>query len=83
MEYLEDYDFTLHYHPDKTNVLAATLNWKSRGVLASLASLKWKMLEVVGQFRLHYRGQAQGTVGSLVATPSLLSGVIQFQGQDT
>ena len=41
------------------------------------------MLEVVGQFRLHYKGQAQGTLGSLVATPSLLSRVIEFQRQDT
>ena len=56
MEYLEDYDFTLHYHPDKANVLAAALSWKSRGVLASVASLEWQMLEAVGQFRLHYRG---------------------------
>ena len=39
------------------------------------------MLEVVGHFGLHYRGQAQGTLGSLVATPSLLSRVIEFQGQ--
>ena len=28
------------------------------------------MLEVVGQFRLHYKGQAQGTLGGLVAMPS-------------
>ena len=41
------------------------------------------MLEVVGQFRLYYKDQAQGTLGSLVATPSLLSRVIKFQGQDT
>ena len=41
------------------------------------------MLEAVGQFGLHYRGQDQGTLGSLVATPSLLSRVIKFQGQDT
>ena len=41
------------------------------------------MLEVVGQFMLHYKGQAQGTLGSLVATPSLLSRMIEFQGQDT
>ena len=38
MEYLEDYDFTLHYHPDKANVVANALNRKSRGVLASVAS---------------------------------------------
>ena len=41
------------------------------------------MLEAVGQFGLHYRGQAQDTLGSLVAMPSLLSSVIEFEGQDT
>ena len=48
MEFLEDYDFTLQYHPSKANVVADALNQKSRGVLASVASLEWKMLEVVG-----------------------------------
>ena len=40
------------------------------------------MLETVGQFGLQYRKQAQGTLGILVATPSLLSRVIESQGQD-
>ena len=75
MEYLEDYDFTLHYHPSKANVVANALSWKSRGVLASVASWEWQMLEVMDQFRLYYRGQAQGTLGSLVAMPSLISTV--------
>ena len=39
MEYLEDYDFTLHYHPSKANVVVDALSRKSRGVLASVASL--------------------------------------------
>ena len=38
MEYLEDYDFTLHYHPGKENVVADALIRKLRGVLASVAS---------------------------------------------
>ena len=38
IEYLEDYDFTLHYHPGKANVVADALSWKSQGVLASVAS---------------------------------------------
>ena len=38
IEYLEDYDFTLHYHPGKANVVADALSRKSRGVLASVAS---------------------------------------------
>ena len=41
MEYLEDYDFTLHYHLGKENVVVDGLNRKSRGVLASIASREW------------------------------------------
>ena len=58
MEYLENYDFTLHYHPGKANMVANMLSRKSRGILASVASREWQMLEVVGQFRLQYRDQA-------------------------
>ena len=82
MEFLEDYDFTLHYHPGKANVVANALSQKSQGALASIASREWQMLETVGQFGLQYSEQAQGTLGSLVATPPLLSKVIESQGQD-
>ena len=34
------------------------------------------MLDTVGQFRIQYDEQAQGTLGSLMATLSLLSRVI-------
>ena len=54
MKFLEDYDFTLHYHPSKANVVADALSRKSRGVLASIAFREWWMLEPVGQFRLQY-----------------------------
>ena len=54
MEYLEDYDFTLHYPYGKANVVADALNWKSRGVLARVAFRGWQMLETVRQFRLQY-----------------------------
>ena len=77
MKYLEDYDFALHYHPSKANVVAGALSRKSQGLLASVASREWQMLETVGQFRLQYSDQAQGALGSLVATPSLLSKVIK------
>ena len=41
MELLEDYDFTLPYHPSKANVVADELSQKSRGALASIASREW------------------------------------------
>ena len=51
-EFLEDYDFTLHYHPGKANVVADALSRKSQGVLVSIASREWRMLETVVQFGL-------------------------------
>ena len=38
IEYREDYDFTLHYHPSKENVVVDALIQKSQGVLAITAS---------------------------------------------
>ena len=81
MEFLEDYNFTLHYHPGKENVVADALSRKSQGVLASIASQEWRMLETVGQFRLQDDEQAQGTLGSMMATSSLLSRLIESQVQ--
>ena len=57
MEYLEDYDFTLQYHPGKVSVMADALSRKSRGVLASVASREWLMLDPVEQFDLQYSEQ--------------------------
>ena len=77
MKYLEDYDFTLQYHPGRANVVVDALSRKSRGVLASVASREWLILEIVGQFGLQYSEQTQGVLGSLVATASLLNRVIE------
>ena len=48
MKYLEDYDFTFYYHPGKENVVADALSRKSQGVLASVASWEWQMIETMG-----------------------------------
>ena len=40
------------------------------------------MLETMGQFGLQYDEQTQGTLGSLMATSSLFSRVIESQWQD-
>ena len=58
MEFLEDYDFTLHYHIGKANVVANALSRKSRGALVNIDSREWQMLETVEQFGLQYSEQA-------------------------
>ena len=40
------------------------------------------MLETMGQFGLQYNEKAQGTLGNLVAMPSLLGRVIESQRHD-
>ena len=52
MEYLEDYNFSLHYHPGKANMVADALSRKFRGALASVVSWEWQLLETMGQFDL-------------------------------
>ena len=71
---------SLHYHLGKANVVTDALSRKSRGALASIAFKEWLILETVGHFGVQYREQAQGTLGSLVGTPSLLRRVIESQG---
>ena len=52
METLEDYDFALHYHPRKANVVVDALSRKSFGQLSSLALRKFEMHAVIEDFEL-------------------------------
>ena len=47
LEFLKDYDFSLNYHPDKTNVVADALSRKSLHMSVLMAE-EWELLE---QFR--------------------------------
>ena len=53
MELLKDYDFTLQYHPSKSNVVADALSRKPRKpILATLMVKEWQALETLAEFVL-------------------------------
>ncbi|RVW64755.1 Retrovirus-related Pol polyprotein from transposon 17.6 [Vitis vinifera] len=52
METLEDYDFTLHYHPRKVNVIVDALSRKSYDQLSSLWLREFKMHAIIEDFEL-------------------------------
>ena len=47
MEFLEDYDCTINYHPGKANVIADGLRRKTQ--ISGLMVKEWVMLGTVGE----------------------------------
>ena len=83
MEFIEDYDFELHYHPGKANVVADALSRKPVGVIASIAIREWEMLGALGEFDLLF-GEPVETAAlfSVVARPTLVTRVLEAQRGD-
>ena len=52
MKTMEDYDFALHYHPRKANIIANALNRKNYGQLFSLWLREFEMYVVIENFEL-------------------------------
>ena len=61
LEYLSDYDFSLHYHPGKSNVVADALSRKNRGMLALMPVHEWQMMEDLVDFRLVFTESEHGS----------------------
>ncbi|KAL7234493.1 hypothetical protein ACSBR1_017992 [Camellia fascicularis] len=84
MEFMEDYDFELHYHPEKANIVADALSRKSISALAGLAVREWKMMEDnISEFGLQLRESVeQASLFTAIAQPTLFTGVVEEQKSD-
>ena len=80
---MEDYNFELHYHPGKANVVADVLNRKSLSMLASISIHEWKILQDISEYNLILSEIDElATLFTLSAEPPIISRVIEAQQQD-
>ncbi|WJZ92673.1 hypothetical protein VitviT2T_011657 [Vitis vinifera] len=84
LETLEDFHFTLKYHPGKANVVADALSRKTQCVLSGLVVYEWKMYDYISEFNPCFDvHDSSACFCTLVAQPTILQKVIEAQRKDT
>ena len=78
MEYMEDYNFDLHYHLGKANVVDDALRRKSLSTLTSVSIHEWQMLQDLDEYNLFLNKMDEfATLFTLSIEPSITSRVIE------
>ena len=83
METLEDYDFALHYHLGKTNIVVDALSRKNYGQLPSLWLREFELHAVIKDFELCLGWEVQGPcLYSISARPFIIQIIVETQFHD-
>ena len=83
METLQDYDFALHYHPGKVNVVADALSRKCYGQLSSLWLREFEMHIVIEDFELCLGWEGHGPCLYNISTrPMIIQRIMEAQVHD-
>ncbi|RVW63396.1 Transposon Ty3-I Gag-Pol polyprotein [Vitis vinifera] len=83
METLEDYDFALHYHPRKANVVVDALSRKSVGQLSSLELREFEMHADIEDFELCLGLEGHGPcLYNISARPMVIQRIVEAQVHD-
>ncbi|XP_071912332.1 uncharacterized protein [Coffea arabica] len=80
MEFLEDYDCTINYHPRKANVVADALSRKAQ--VAGLMIKEWDLLESVCEWK-PCLGSHKVVFGNVKVISTLLERVKEAQKEDS
>ena len=83
METLEDYDFALHHHPRKANVVVYALSRKNYDRLSSLWLRKFEMYAIIEDFEPCLSWEGQGSCFYSISTrPMIIQRIMEAQVHD-
>ena len=75
---LKDYDYTIEYHPDKANVVADALSWKSTRNLHYIRAIRMPILIELRRLNMEFEVNSPDSIlAALKVRPLLLERIAQ------